>query len=116
MTRIVAWRRRSAQAGNRGVGLDGWFVAMGIEALGLPWVRFDRLVDRSLSGQAQGWLDGHLHVLRYVLLALPTFAASPIGSTHSDGSQVTPPANGGGHVWRVRHAAALTVFGGALEC
>jgi len=91
---------------------------MGIGALGLPRVRSDRLVDRTLSGQAQGWLDGHLRVLRDVLLALPTFAASPIASAHSDGSQVTPPANGGGfgHVWRVRHAAALAVFGGALEC
>ena len=47
---------------------------MGIGALGLPRVRSDRLVDRTLSGQAQGWLDGHLRVLRDVLLALPTFA------------------------------------------
>jgi len=30
VTRIVAWRRRSAQAGNRGVGLGGCFIAMGI--------------------------------------------------------------------------------------
>jgi hypothetical protein len=30
VTRIVAWRRRSAQAGNRGVGLGGLFVAMEI--------------------------------------------------------------------------------------
>ena len=30
VTRIVAWRRRSAQAGNRGVGLVGWSVVMGI--------------------------------------------------------------------------------------
>jgi hypothetical protein len=30
VARIVAWRRRSAQAGNRGVGLGGSFVAMGI--------------------------------------------------------------------------------------
>jgi hypothetical protein len=30
VARIVAWRRRSAQAGNRGVGLAGSFVAMGI--------------------------------------------------------------------------------------
>ena len=34
------------------------------------------------------------------------------------GSQVTLPAAecGVGHVWRVRHVAALSVFGGALEC
>jgi len=38
VTRIVAWRRRSAQAGNRGVGLGGPFVAMGIWAVGLPWI------------------------------------------------------------------------------
>jgi len=33
-------------------------------------------------------------------------------------SQVTPPAaeGGVGHVWRTGHAAALCVFGGALEC
>ena len=31
--RGVAWRRRSAQAGNRGVGPGGWFVAMGICAV-----------------------------------------------------------------------------------
>ena len=30
VTRIVAWRRRSSQAGNRGVGLGGPFVVMGI--------------------------------------------------------------------------------------
>jgi hypothetical protein len=30
VARIVAWRQRSAQAGNRGVGLGGSFVAMGI--------------------------------------------------------------------------------------
>jgi hypothetical protein len=33
VTRIVAWRRRSAQAGNRGVGLGGSIVAMGICAM-----------------------------------------------------------------------------------
>ena len=38
VTRIVAWGRRSAQAGNRGVGLGGPFVAMGIWAVGLPWI------------------------------------------------------------------------------
>ena len=34
------------------------------------------------------------------------------------GSQVTPPADGGGfgHVWRARHAAALFGSGGALGC
>jgi hypothetical protein len=30
VTRNIAWRRRSVQAGNRGVGLGGSFVAMGI--------------------------------------------------------------------------------------
>jgi hypothetical protein len=33
VTRNIAWRRRSAQAGNRGVGLGGSIVAMGICAL-----------------------------------------------------------------------------------
>jgi hypothetical protein len=33
VTQIVALRRRSAQAGNRGVGLGGLFVAMGILAV-----------------------------------------------------------------------------------
>jgi hypothetical protein len=50
MTRIVAWRLRIAQAGNRGVGLGGPFVAMGIWAVGLPRIRSDRPVDRGLLG------------------------------------------------------------------
>ena len=33
VTRIVAWRRRSTQAGNRGIGLGGSIVAMGICAM-----------------------------------------------------------------------------------
>ena len=37
VARGVAWRRRSAQAGNRGVGLGGPVVVMGIWAVGLAW-------------------------------------------------------------------------------
>ena len=50
VTRIVAWRWRIAQAGNRGVGLGGLFVAMGILAVCLRWIRTDRPFERPPLG------------------------------------------------------------------
>jgi len=50
VTRGVGWRRRSAQAGNRGVGLGGLFVVMGIWAVGLPVIRSDRSVELAPLG------------------------------------------------------------------
>jgi hypothetical protein len=51
VTRIVAWRRRSAQAGNRGVGLGGSVVSMGICRVWVLWIRLDRLVAQGIFGK-----------------------------------------------------------------
>jgi hypothetical protein len=51
VTRIVAWRRRSAQAGNRGVGLGGSVMSMGICGVRVLWIRLDRLVARGIFGK-----------------------------------------------------------------
>ena len=65
VARIVAWRRRSAQAGNRGVGLGGW-VVMGICRPGLAWGWSDTLVERLKAGQFRHQPWAHFGDLRRV--------------------------------------------------
>ena len=60
VTRIFAWRRRSAQAGNRGVLLGGAFVAMGIWVVCLSQIRPDRPDEGAPSGRARGAILRHM--------------------------------------------------------
>ncbi|QCO55477.1 hypothetical protein EOK75_06740 [Pseudorhodobacter turbinis] len=62
VTRIVAWRRRSAQAGNRGFALDGAFVAMGIWPVDLSRIRPDGPDEGAPSGRARGAILHHMMV------------------------------------------------------
>lgn len=73
--RNVAWRRRSAKAGNHGVGLGGWFVAMGIRGQYLPRSQSDRSVGRGLLDFSLCQFCPNLTNLCGVLSMLPTFVA-----------------------------------------
>ena len=68
VARIVAWRRRIAQAGNRGVGLGVSFVVMGIGVVRVFSPRSDRPVEWGRLGQARGWLCQHLIETRGILM------------------------------------------------